>query len=139
MFAEAESTGVKPKDFVDNMKRSNQLIMGMGHRIGCWENPDQRVVIIKEHAKAKFSSTAILDFASGVGPVTTRMRTNLILNVDGCIAVCLIDMLKSCGAFSDSEVQDFMDVGCLNGLFVLGRSLFGPAVSETTSPEAPAR
>ena len=83
MFAEAESTGVKPKDFVDNMKRSNQHIMGLGHRIGCWENPDQRVVIIKEHSKAKFSSTAILDFASGVGPVTTRMRTNLILNVDG--------------------------------------------------------
>jgi len=123
MFAEAESTGVKPKEFVDNMKRANKLIMGIGHRIKSLDNPDQRVVIIKEYAKANFASTAILDFALGVEQVTTRKRANLILNVDGCIAVCFIDMLKSCGAFSDSEVQDFMDFGCLNGLFVLGRSI----------------
>ena len=96
------------------------------------------MVIIEEYAKASFSSTAILDFVSGVGPVTTRMRASWILNVGGCIAVCLIDMLMSCGVFSDSEVQDFMDFGCLNGLFVLGRSLFGTAASEATSPEAPA-
>ena len=124
-FAEAESTGLKPKDFIDNMKRSNKLIMGIGHRIGSWENPDKRVVIIKEYAKAKFSSTAILDFASGVGPVTARMRTNLILNVDGCIAVPHrpAEVVRR---FPRLRGAGFHDVGCLNGLFVLGRSLIGP-------------
>ena len=67
MFAEVESTGVKPNDFVDNRKRSNKLTMGIGHRLGSLENPDQRVVIIKEYAKANFSSTAILDFESDAG------------------------------------------------------------------------
>ena len=67
MFAVVESTDVKPNEFVDNRKRSNKLIMGIGHRIGSLENPDQRVVIIKECAKANFSSTAILDFESDAG------------------------------------------------------------------------
>ena len=130
MFAEVESTDVKPNEFVDNRKRSNKLIMGIGHRIGSLENPDQRVVIIKEYAKANFSSTAILDFESDVGEFAYG-------HVDGCIGVCFIDMLKSCGAFPHYEVQDFMDFGSLNGLFVLGRSLFGPAASEATSLEGP--
>ena len=67
MFAEVESTDVKPNEFVDNRKGSNKLIMGIGHPIGSLENSDQRVVIIKEYAKANFSSTAILDFESDVG------------------------------------------------------------------------
>merc|ERR1711976_485712 len=123
MFAKAYDTGVTPKDFVENMKKSNQLIMGIGHRIKSLANPDQRVVIIKEYAKEHFKSTSILDFALGVEQITTKKRANLILNVDGCIAVCFVDMLKSCGAFTQNEVDDLMSFGCLNGLFVLGRSI----------------
>merc|ERR1719414_2875516 len=122
MFTEAVDSGVSPKDFVDKMKKTNQLIMGIGHRIKSLANPDQRVVIIKEYAKKHFKSTPILDFALEVEQLTTKKRANLILNVDGCIAVSFIDMIRSCGAFSREECDDFMDFGCLNGLFVLGRS-----------------
>merc|ERR1712127_1025003 len=86
-------------------------------------NPDQRVEIIKQSAKREFPSTSVLDFALAVEQVTTKKRTNLILNVDGCIAVCFVDMMRSCGAFSASEAKDLLDFGCLNGLFVLGRSI----------------
>jgi len=123
MFTSAYNTGVSPKDFVDQMKKSNKLIMGIGHRIKSLANPDQRVVIIKDYAKQHFSDNSILDFALGVEQVTTKKRANLILNVDGCIAVCFVDMLKSCGAFTPNEVDDLMSFGCLNGLFVLGRSI----------------
>lgn len=123
MFTSAYNSGVSPKDFVDQMKKSNKLIMGIGHRIKSLANPDQRVVIIKEYAKKNFSDNGILDFALGVEQVTTKKRANLILNVDGCIAVCFVDMLKSCGAFTQNEVDDLMSFGCLNGLFVLGRSI----------------
>jgi ATP citrate (pro-S)-lyase len=123
MFTQAYNSGVSPKDFVDQMKKSNKLIMGIGHRIKSLANPDQRVVIIKEYAKQHFADNSILDFALGVEQVTTKKRANLILNVDGCIAVCFVDMLKSCGAFTPNEVDDLMSFGCLNGLFVLGRSI----------------
>merc|ERR1711862_619886 len=111
------------KKFVGDMKRGNKLIMGIGHRIKSISNPDQRVEIIKEFAKREFPSTEVLDFALAVEQVTTKKRANLILNVDGCIAVCFVDMMRSCGAFSVSEAQDLLDFGCLNGLFVLGRSI----------------
>merc|ERR1712048_828347 len=82
-----------------------------------------RVEIIKGYAKENFADHGILDFALAVEQVTTKKRANLILNVDGCIAVCFVDMLRSCRAFSPAEVQDLMSFGCLNGLFVLGRSI----------------
>jgi len=123
MFSEAHDSGISPPDFIDKMKKTNQLIMGIGHRIKSLANPDQRVEIIKNYAKTHFKSTPILDFALAVEQLTTRKRANLILNVDGCIAVSFVDMIRSCGAFSREECDDLMSFGTLNGLFVLGRSM----------------
>ena len=123
MFADAHDSGVSPNDFINKMKKTNQLIMGIGHRIKSLANPDQRVVIIKEYAKKHFKATPILDFALEVEQLTTKKRANLILNVDGCIAVSFVDMIRSCGAFSREECDDLQSFGCLNGLFVLGRSI----------------
>merc|ERR1711976_663897 len=85
MFAGAHDSGISPKDFIEKMKKTNQLIMGIRHRI--------------------------------------KSLANLILNVDGCIAVAFVDMIRSCGAFSREECDDLMSFGTLNGLFVLGRSM----------------
>jgi len=123
MFSEAHDSGISPPDFIDKMKKTNQLIMGIGHRIKSLANPDQRVEIIKNYAKTHFKSTPILDFALAVEQLTTRKRANLILNVDGCIAVSFVDMIRSCGAFTREECDDLMSFGTLNGLFVLGRSM----------------
>ena len=54
--------------------------------------------------------------------ITTAKRDNLILNVDGCIGILCCDMLRSIG-YSPEEVHDFVSIGALNGLFVLGRSI----------------
>ena len=69
-------------------------------------------------------------------------EANLILNVDGCIAVCFVDLLRGCGAFTRifssfadsltlrclkkivgfaflrSEADELVSNGVLNGLFV---------------------
>merc|ERR1711897_111307 len=46
----------------------------------------------------KYCGVTITDcFSQDLG---TKKRANLILNVDGCIAVSFIDMIRSCGAFS---------------------------------------
>jgi len=65
----------------------------------------------------------VLNFALAVKQVTTKKKTNLILNVDGCTAVCFVDMMRSCGAFSNEEADELVKNGFLNGLFVLGRSM----------------
>lgn len=73
--------------------------------------------------KKNFASTKLLDYALAVETVTTSKKDNLILNVDGCIAVCFVDLMRSCGAFSAEEAEDYLKMGVLNGLFVLGRSI----------------
>lgn len=123
MFAAASDQGLDAEDFVKDMRKQNQLIMGIGHRIKSLSNPDKRVEIIKKYALEHFADNTVLKFALAVEQVTTRKKANLILNVDGCIAVCFVDMLRGCGAFSTEEADDQIRNGCLNGLFVLGRSI----------------
>ncbi|CRK05706.1 hypothetical protein BN1708_009717 [Verticillium longisporum] len=80
-------------------------------------------LLVKEYVKAKFPSSKLLDYALAVESVTTSKKDNLILNVDGCIAVCFVDLVRNCGAFSAEEAEDYLKMGVLNGLFVLGRSI----------------
>ncbi|KAJ6164729.1 ATP-citrate synthase subunit 1 [Penicillium chermesinum] len=122
-FTKAFDKGLSPRDFVDIMRKENKLIPGIGHKVKSRNNPDLRVELVKEFAKKHFPSTKLLDYAIAVETVTTSKKDNLILNVDGCVAVCFVDLLRNCGAFSGEEVEDYMRMGVLNGLFVLGRSI----------------
>ncbi|KAK7422098.1 ATP citrate lyase subunit 1 [Neonectria punicea] len=122
-FTKAFDKGLSPREFVDGMRKANKLIPGIGHRVKSRNNPDLRVELVKEYVMAKFPSHKLLDYALAVESVTTSKKDNLILNVDGCIAVCFVDLLRNCGAFSAEEAEDYLKMGVLNGLFVLGRSI----------------
>jgi len=114
--------GETPEFMVKDMKSKNINIQGIGHRIKSVTNPDVRVTIMKEYAKKNFPITETLDYALEVEKLTTAKRNNLILNVDGCIGVLCCDMLRGIG-YSREEVREFVDLGILNALFVLGRSI----------------
>ncbi|KAJ6096413.1 hypothetical protein N7486_007159 [Penicillium sp. IBT 16267x] len=122
-FTKAFDKGLSPRDFVDSSRKANKLIPGIGHKVKSRNNPDLRVELVKEFAKKHFPSTKLLDYAIAVETVTTSKKDNLILNVDGCVAVCFIDLLRNCGAFTPEEAEDYIRMGVLNGLFVLGRSI----------------
>jgi hypothetical protein len=47
----------------------------------------------------------------------------LILNVDGAIGTIFVDILRNSGMFTAQEARETIEIGALNGLFVLGRSL----------------
>lgn len=55
-----------------------------------------RVKIMKDFVKQSFPKTPLLDYALKVEEVTTAKKPNLILNVDGMIAVAFVDMLREC-------------------------------------------
>ncbi|KAI9862241.1 MAG: citrate synthase [Vezdaea acicularis] len=122
-FTKAFDKGLSPRDFVDTMRKQNKLIPGIGHRVKSRNNPDLRVELVKEFVKKRFPSCKMLDYAIAVETVTTSKKDNLILNVDGCVAVCFVDLMRNCGAFSSEEAEDYLSMGVLNGLFVLGRSI----------------
>lgn len=123
MFMAASDAGLDAEQFVADQRKSNTLIMGIGHRIKSLSNPDQRVEIIKKFALQNFKDNTVLKFALAVEQVTTKKKASLILNVDGCIAVCFVDMIRGCGAFTLEEANEMIRDGFLNGLFVLGRSI----------------
>jgi len=122
-FSQAYDRNMTPKAFVDEMRKNGELIMGIGHRVKTLQNPDKRVVILKEFILNNFPQTNILNFALEVEKLTTAKKNNLILNVDGLIGVSFVDLLRGCGAFTREEADEYLSYGCLNGLFVLGRSI----------------
>jgi len=122
-FKDARDRGMSAEQFVEEMKRKNILIPGIGHRVKSAKNPDNRVELLKAYAKKNFPSTKYLDFALAVEQETLKKANNLILNVDGCIGILFVDLMSSCGAFSEEEMKEIIDIGYLNGLFVLARSI----------------
>jgi ATP citrate (pro-S)-lyase len=121
MFSDAFDRGLTPQQFVDEMKRKNVNIQGIGHRVKSVHNPDLRVSIIKAYALEHFGSSALLTYALEVEKITTAKRNNLILNVDGAIGIAFADMLRS--EMPREEADQYVALGALNGLFVLGRTI----------------
>lgn len=122
-FSEAYDKGMSPAEYVTSMRKANKLILGIGHKIKSRTNPDLRVEIVKEFVLQNFPSHATLDYALEVEKITTSKKDNLILNVDGAVGVAFVDLLRGCGAFSMEEADEYIKIGTLNGLFVLGRSI----------------
>lgn len=122
-FSTAYDANLTAMDFVNKMRKEGKLIMGIGHRVKSINNPDMRVVILKEYAKANFPSAPLIDYALEVEKITTSKKPNLILNVDGIIGVAFVDFLRDSGLFTMEEAQEYVEIGTLNGLFVLGRSM----------------
>eukprot|EP00753_Platysulcus_tardus_P001373 PLAT11309.1.p2 GENE.PLAT11309.1~~PLAT11309.1.p2 ORF type:complete len:1120 (+),score=597.79 PLAT11309.1:36-3395(+) len=123
IFSWALDQGMSPKEFVAYMRKKNELIMGIGHRIRSVHNPDKRVSIVAEYARKHFPRTDVLDYAFEVERITTQKKSNLILNVDGAIACGFVDLLRGCGSFTKEEAGEMIKNGVLNGLFVLGRTI----------------
>ncbi|XP_020285486.1 ATP-citrate synthase [Pseudomyrmex gracilis] len=123
MFSEAYDAGLHPQEFVNNTRKKGQLIMGIGHRIKSINNPDMRVKLIKEFVLENFPAKPLVEYALEVEKITTSKKPNLILNVDGIIACAFVDMLRNSGSFTREEAEEYIEIGAINSLFVLGRSI----------------
>lgn len=122
-FRRACDAGMSPDEFVESMKREGKLIPGIGHRIKSQHNPDRRVTLLKDYARSSFSSLKYIDFALAVEQYTLQKASNLILNVDGTIATLFLDLMDSSASFDKQEIDEMIDIGFFNALFVLARSI----------------
>ncbi|MHA2000772.1 MAG: citrate/2-methylcitrate synthase [Promethearchaeota archaeon] len=122
-FKMAREKGMTPAEFISYMKNvEKRNILGIGHRIKSVQNPDVRVKLLKAYVMENFPKHEYLDYALEVEKITTSKRNNLILNVDGCIGICFLDLLENLD-FTPEEKDDIIMSEALNGLFVLGRSI----------------
>ncbi len=123
-FKDAFDRNLTPIQFVKEMKKNGINIPGIGHKIKSLQNPDKRVVTLKEFAIENFKCTDLIQYAIDVEKLTTSKKGNLILNVDGFIGVSFVDMMRSLpDVFTEEDISQNLQLGFLNGLFALGRSI----------------
>jgi len=111
-----------PREFINEMKKKNTNIQGIGHKIHSIDNPDERCEIMMNFAKDYFPKHPLLDYALSVQAVTTMKKGTLILNVDGTIGVLFVDLLKSLN-YKDDEIKEMIDMGFFNAFFIIGRTM----------------
>ena len=122
-FKEAADNHIEPEIFVEEMKNKGIPIPGIGHLVKSVRNPDKRVELLKDFARNNFPNTKYLNYALKIEKITAKKAENLILNVDGCIAALFLDALHSSNRFSQEEIKQIIEIGYMNGLFALSRSI----------------
>ena len=111
-------------DFVEYMKNKGQIISGIGHKVKSKDNPDSRVVMLNNFIRDNFPKEIVLNitnFAKQVEEITLKKKNNLILNVDGFIAVSILDGLLH--HFSTEHVEKLLELDIFNAFFILGRTI----------------
>ncbi|MDD5435858.1 MAG: citrate/2-methylcitrate synthase [Nitrospira sp.] len=108
-FKYAIENKMSVEEFLSYMKANVGPVPGIGHRVKSVKNPDKRVKELVSFAKSLGRPLPHLDFALEVEKITTTKKENLILNVDGTIAVVLLDL--------------GFPVESLNGFFILARTM----------------
>lgn len=108
-FKYAIENNMGVEEFLTYMKANWGPVPGIGHRVKSVKNPDKRVQELVSFAKTLGRPLPHLDFALEVEKITTTKKDNLILNVDGTIAVVLLDL--------------GFPVESLNGFFILARTM----------------
>lgn len=108
-FKYAVENNMGVEEFLAYMKTHFGPVPGIGHRVKSINNPDKRVKELVSFAKSLDRPLPHLNFALEVEKITTAKKENLILNVDGTIAVILLDL--------------GFPVESLNGFFILARTI----------------
>eukprot|EP00250_Pteridium_aquilinum_P019303 c24386_g1_i1 orf=307-2133(+) len=122
-FKDACDKSLTPYDYVETMKKKGIRVPGIGHRIKSADSRDKRVDLLTKYGRTFFPSVKYLDYALQVEKYTLTKANNLVLNVDGCIGSLFLDLLVSSSMFSQQEIDEIVQIGYLNGLFVLARAI----------------
>ncbi|KAG9143949.1 hypothetical protein Leryth_022968 [Lithospermum erythrorhizon] len=122
-FKDAYDRGLTPYEFVESMKKKGIRVPGIGHRIKSRDNRDKRVEFLQQYARENFPSVKYMEYAVQVETYTLSKANNLVMNVDGAIGSLFLDLLAGSGLFTKPEIDEIVEIGYLNGLFVLARSI----------------
>lgn len=119
-FGKAVEDNITADDFVKSMKKAGINIPGIWHKVKSKFNPDKRCEVLLELAH-NFPSRKHLDFALAVEEITVEKRCNLILNVDGMVAVMLLDLFENLGLSFEERVE-YIEAWIFNAFFILART-----------------
>ncbi len=116
---EAVNENIDPHDFVEGFASKRKYISGIGHRKYSSSSPDPRLVLIRKVVKVG----KYCEFASSVEKITLSKKNNLILNMDGLIAACLLDILEQNEKLTQAQIRELIDADYFNAYFILPRTV----------------
>ena len=119
---DALQKGYTAEQFVEHMKTTGVPIPGIGHKLYSVTNNDPRVLELVTYAEKHFSSKEHRLFFKNVEAITLNKKDNLIMNVDGAIAMTLLDVFTDLG-LSKEEIKKYVQAELFNAFFVLARSI----------------
>lgn len=119
-FGKAVDDNISAMDFVKSMKKAWINIPWIWHKVKSKFNLDKRCEVLLELAN-NFPSRKHLDFALAVEEITVEKRCNLILNVDGMVAVMLLDLFEDLGLSFEERVE-YIEAWIFNAFFILART-----------------
>ena len=76
---------------------------------------------MKNFLNQNFKNMEYTNYALEVEQVTLKKRSNLILNIDGLIAVSLIDVLLESKTCDQNQIEEMIKQEIFNAFFVLAR------------------
>lgn len=123
-FYNGYKSNYTPFEFVEFMKNKGQIISGIGHKIKSKDNPDKRIIMLEKFIDENYPTEVKLNltnFAKEVEKITLQKKNNLILNVDGFIAVSILDGLLY--HFDNEYVERLLQLDIFNAFFILGRTI----------------
>ncbi len=123
VWVDAVTRGTSASAFVAEYSKNRDYIPGIGHKKYNIHKPDPRVAALLKLGTSALSVSKHTDFAFAVARETAKKKENLILNVDGVIAALFLDYLLEKEMFHVTQIQELIEIGFFNALFVIPRSI----------------
>lgn len=108
-FLNGITNEISAASLVESKATKKELIAGIGHKKYNIGLPDPRVAILAESLPEDLDGT-YLRYARKIEAITTRKGSSLILNVDGAIAACLLDVLTEYEGYTPAKLQQLVDI-----------------------------
>lgn len=120
---EAVQSGTEVEELLEDHKARGAYVMGIGHRKYSLYKRDKRVDFLTTEARKILTTSKHLDYAEAVMARTVQKKTNLILNVDGVLAATLLDILIEFEGFSDTQIEELLNIDFFNSYFLIPRTV----------------
>jgi len=96
-------------------------IAGIGHKKYNIGLPDPRVALLTSSLPE--GPHIFLHYAREIEAITTKKGSSLILNVDGAIAACLLDVLSEHEGYDLAQLEKLVEIDFFNSFFVTARAV----------------
>ena len=117
------AAGLTAAEVIAAASKNREHLAGIGHLKYNIYRRDARVAALLAQANQDLTYKTYVTFAQSIAELTTKKKSNLILNIDGAVAAVFLDYLVEYEKFTATEISELLDTEFMNALFVIPRAV----------------